>query len=93
MNGLQTFSRKTKAFIMMKMLCLPSNLILFTKGYDLIYDCFDLSNRDENGNVSIVYCYLSEVNNSIEIQDIEHVSYSFDIYLDLILSGWEKGRK
>ena len=72
---------------------LPSNLILFTKGYDLIYDCFDLSNRNENGNVSIVYCYLSEVNDSMEIQDIEHVSYSFDTYLDLILSGWEKGRK
>jgi hypothetical protein len=68
---------------------LPSNLILFTKGYDSIYACFDLSNRDENGNVSIVYCYLSEVDNSIEIQDIEHISYSFDIYLDLVLSRWE----
>jgi hypothetical protein len=72
---------------------LPKNLILFTQGYDLIYDCFDLNNLDENGNASIVYCYLLESDDDVKIDKIEHISYCFDTYLDRHLSRWEKARK
>jgi hypothetical protein len=68
----------------------PSNLILFTRCYDSICACFDLSNCDRNGDTSIVYCYLSDSDSLIEIEEIRYIAPSFDIYLEQLLEFWEK---
>jgi hypothetical protein len=72
---------------------LPTHLVPFTRGYDEVYDCFDLNDRDQQGNPSIVYCFVYQSEDSEKVREVECLNYSFDIYLDRMLQLWEKGKR
>lgn len=72
---------------------LPQDLVMINHGYDRDCDCYDITNRDEEGRFSICYCGLSE-NTAVDLPVTKrHISFFLSEYVDQHLSFWEKHRR
>jgi hypothetical protein len=68
----------------------PPHIVIFNLGFDGDCDCFDLSIQDAHGNPSICYCEVPTLENAAVSMRIEHLTFSFDEYLDTRLQFWEQ---
>ena len=71
---------------------LPKDLVVINHGYDGDLTCYDLSNVDAEGRISICYCSVSESDAVFE-DERQHLGYTICDYLIPNLDFWEKSRQ
>ena len=72
---------------------LPHDLVVINHGYDGDLNCYDLSNIDAEGRISICYCEIEERLNSVFEDKRLHQGYTICDYLAPSLDFWESNRR
>jgi hypothetical protein len=69
---------------------LPKDLVVINHGYDGDLSCYDLSNIDAEGRISICYCSVPECSNPVFEDKRQHLGFTICDYLIPSLDFWEK---